>query len=496
MSKSVAKPSAAVLAMMHEWDIASCLMGGTGAMREAGKRFLPKWPNEAEKAWAVRRDTATLYPAYKRTVETLSAKPFSKPITKSEKMDARIIEWLDDVDQEGRNIDAFSAALTTSAISHGLTGILVEYPVVPAKQDQSAYTVAEEKAMNLRPYFVHIKAETLLGWKAKRVGSKWKLMQLRIMETVSEPDTADQFTEKESVQVRVLEPGTWATWRKNPTPIKEDDIWIPHENGSTSLDYIPFVPVYGQYHGFMRARPPMIELGYLNIKHWQSQSDQDTILHAARVPILVRTGVAQKYDSEGNIVSDELTIGSSAAVDLPIGATLGYCEHTGGAIGAGQTSIADLQEQMRQSGSEMVLVNRTAQATATEVAIDSGVSMSHLQMIALGVEDAIDDALEMMGDYVGIDEASVGEVTLFNDFVAQQLSDTSATMLLTACTSGVITKETYYKEMQRRGIIAADQTWEDESAALDAQGPPPGQTPTPAGPKPTNVAPIKAPAAA
>jgi hypothetical protein len=151
---------------------------------------------------------------------------------------------------------------------------------------------------------------------------------------------------------------------------------------------------------------------------------------------------------------------------------------------------------MRQSGSEMVLVNRTAQATATEVAIDSGVSMSHLQMIALGVEDAIDDALEMMGDYVGIDEASVGEVTLFNDFVAQQLSDTSATMLLTACTSGVITKETYYKEMQRRGIIAADQTWEDESAALDAQGPPPGQTPTPAGPKPTNVAPIKAPAAA
>jgi hypothetical protein len=36
----------------------------------------------------------------------------------------------------------------------------------------------------------------------------------------------------------------------------------------------------------MMGISPLRDLAYLNVKHWQSQSDQDTILHVARVPIL------------------------------------------------------------------------------------------------------------------------------------------------------------------------------------------------------------------
>ena len=55
----------------------------------------------------------------------------------------------------------------------------------------------------------------------------------------------------------------------------------------------------------MRGSPPLLNLALLNIKHWQSQSEQDNILHVARVPILSVYGLAE---------GQELTIGSSSAM--------------------------------------------------------------------------------------------------------------------------------------------------------------------------------------
>jgi hypothetical protein len=43
----------------------------------------------------------------------------------------------------------------------------------------------------------------------------------------------------------------------------------------------------------MRGSPPLLNLALLNIKHWQSQSEQDNILHVARVPLLVAYGLGK-----------------------------------------------------------------------------------------------------------------------------------------------------------------------------------------------------------
>ncbi len=36
-----------------------------------------------------------------------------------------------------------------------------------------------------------------------------------------------------------------------------------------------------------------MDLAYINIMHWQSQSDQDNILHVARAPILFGKGIPE-----------------------------------------------------------------------------------------------------------------------------------------------------------------------------------------------------------
>lgn len=65
MTLKVQDPSPAVTAMAAEWPISEALLGGTASMRRAGQAFLPKWPNEEQKAYDARLATATLFPAFK-----------------------------------------------------------------------------------------------------------------------------------------------------------------------------------------------------------------------------------------------------------------------------------------------------------------------------------------------------------------------------------------------------------------------------------------------
>ena len=69
--------------------------------------IFPQWPAEDKQnptSRAFRSATATLFPAYARTISVLTGKPFSKPITIGEDVQPRIAPWLEDVDLAGREI--------------------------------------------------------------------------------------------------------------------------------------------------------------------------------------------------------------------------------------------------------------------------------------------------------------------------------------------------------------------------------------------------------
>ncbi len=470
MAATVADKSPAILAMEHDWSLAAALMGGTRAMRAAKTTFLPKWPNEDQRMYDTRIATATLYPAYQQTVETLAAKPFSKPLTIGEDVPPEIKNWCEDIDLEGRNLHVFGSDLMESALGEGLTGILVDFPTRVRKNPDGSEAVipntqAAEKAAGLRPYMVHIKAGQLIDCQAARVNGKWSIQQLRFMECIQEPD--GEFGSTEIEQIRVLTPGVWTTWRKKKNAAGTAEDWTLHEGGVTTLDYVPFFPVYGKRTGFMLGKPPMIELGHLNVKHWQSQSDQDTLLHIARVPILVRTGMQDTVLPDGTMVKPELVIGGSAAVDLPKDATLSYCEHTGSAIGAGKTALDDLKSEMRQAGAEMLVIKPGSQ-TRIEAASENAKGMCALQRVALGLQDALNTALQCMADWVK--QPTGGHVSIFMDFGALTL-EAAVADLISLQQGGIISKETTFKEAQRRGTVSADVDFEEEQERIQAEGP-------------------------
>lgn len=443
--KTIRQTSALIDALSVDLDMIEALMDGTNAMRLGGEKWLPRWPKESEETYDARLSTAVLHPVFKRTVLVNAARPFSKPITLGDSTPQQIKDWADDLDLQGTSLAAFAVQIMAACLAKGWTGVLAEYPKADAIRTQ-----ADEKNAGVRPYCVHYPANSILGWKTAKGSDGLQLSQLRLLENV-EVDAGD-FATKIIEQVRLLTPGKWQTFRQDA---QDQTKWVEFESGTTTIDFIPFVFFYGIRKSFGVGLSPLRDLAYQNVEHWQSSSDQQTILHVARVPILF----AKCFD-EGT-----LTVGAgSAATADNEKSDLKYVEHSGAAIGAGKESLDDLQDRMRTTGAELISL-QPGLATATQVSSDNEATESLMQQIVEVFEESLEECLEFMAAWVNLDYDP--EVEIYKDFCVGTTSD--AGTLGSAVGTKTISKQTHFDELKRRDVLSLDLTWEEEQKRLASE---------------------------
>lgn len=427
-------------------------MGGTRAMRAAGETFLPKESAETAVAYNNRLRRATLFNAFKKTIADMTGRVFSKPVLLEKDMNAELVTYAEDIDLTGRHINVFARDVFYDALQTGIGYILTDMPKAVQRTDGLTATRADEAEAGIRPYLVYIPLERLIGWKSETIGGAETLTQIRILECVTEPD--GEFLEKEVEQIRVIEPGNWETWRKSETI---SDTWVLHESGTVGgPKNIPLVPVYINRTGFMTGSPPLEDLADLNVAHWQSQSDQRNILHVARVPILFGTGI----DHE-----DALEIGASSMIrNSNPAATLQYVEHTGHAIGAGDRDLKNLEFQMQAMGLQLLVENPGQ--TATGEVRDDVKENSTLASMALGLQDALEQAFGFMAQFKGLDAIKGGSIVVNKDFgVTGRMGDIQ--YLTQAVIAGKIDDQTYIEELKRRGALSDSVDSETVLARID-----------------------------
>ena len=452
--------SAAIAAMQPDWAKIDALRGGTKAMRAAKETYLPKFPAEDQESYDYRVKTSTLFNGLGRTLENMAAKPFAEAITFTD-LDPVAEEWLEDIDQCGNNVTVFGHSLFDEGLAKGMTHILVDVPATIDKDGNQLYpTKADEDAAGVRPYLVHIKPNQLIDAVPMRgPGGAQVIGQVRFMECVDEPAAAGEFGSTRIEQIRVLAPGSWATYRKSE---RDQTLWLLHEEGRTSIDFVPMVTYYTKRTGFMTATPPLLDLADLNIKHWQSSSDQDSILHTARVPILAITGLQD---------DDKVEIGAKAYLRLPINAEAKYVEHSGAAIDAGRISLQDLENQMRAMGAEL-LAETQVSTTATQNNIENTEQQCQLARMVQALEDTLDNALDMMHKWKKMEYK--GSLDIYDDFSSDAVLATAAPFviaLIQMVNNGLISKEDAFNEMQRYGIVNPDLVWKDVQSRISLEPP-------------------------
>lgn len=456
----VSTPKSCHQEMCEKAKLARTLMGGTRAMRTAGECYLPREPKESVTAYRNRLQRTTLYNAFRKAVQSLNGKLFAKPISLSEDTPEQIEELLESVDRQGdagRDYNRFLSHAMVDALAVGLTHVLVDVPPGPKGEsgEPLPLSVAEARALNLRPLWLHYKMEDLFYWTADGE----RLTQVRLREKVTVPD--GEWGEKEIAQIRVLRPGSFEVYREQRAASGKTE-WVLIEEGRTALDFIPLVTIYTNRTGFMTAEPLLQDLADLNVAHWQSASDQRHILHVARVPVLFATGWEDS-------TAGEQGVGPNVLIRQPQGATLQYVEHSGAAIQSGDDDLKNLEDRMSAMAMEP-LVPRTGNQTATAKAIDAAEATSILQDIAQGLKDSTEQLLVCTAAWIGIPAEQSGEVNVNADFSLRREDTAGLQELGKARDRGDLSRPQYLDELKRRDIIRPDMDYETNDTELESEG--------------------------
>lgn len=435
--------------MATTWELLHSLKGGTRAMRDAQETWLPMEPKERRDKYDLRLERSILYGAYTDTVRRLTSKPFSNPVVIEGVENSKLETMLNNVDKEGSDITQFAKRSFEASIDYGMSHILVDFPRM-----QPGATLKDEQGVF--PTWIHVPPPALIGWRYEKgsVGEN-VLTQIRILE--ERVEAVGQYNDEVIRTIRLYTPDMWQIWKWSPR-VKQ---WILDEEGIHSLGVVPLVTFYTNKEGFMMSKPPLEDLAWMNLAHWQSFSDQRNILRMARAGLLHTAGFSAN-EAKKIVIGPNALIKSKSAESK-----VTWVEMKGDAIKAGERDLEDLQERMTVLGLQPE-VARTQNSTATGKKIDESRVESDIQSWIRSCEGALFDAWQMSEHWMKMEHADAS-FKIFDDFALSAKSTDDIKALIQARTAKEITRKTFLEELKRRGLLSENVDVDKEIEELEEE---------------------------
>jgi hypothetical protein len=459
--QTVATESVAYEDMKGHWDLIHDLQGGTRAMRDASTTWLPMETAETPDAYQVRLDRSFLHPAYANTIQTIGSKPFVRPVSIQGQVPSQLDYLEADVNGAGQNLSQFAREVFDSLLNYGMTHIFVDYSKV---DDPEKTTKADEAEMGARVRFLNIKPPQLIAFlTAEDKGGAPLLEQIRYTETRVVRN--GEYADKKVNSIRVYGLRTWELWEEKVSENKKDTEYRMIAEGPHTFGRIPLATCYINQTGFMTALPTMEDLAWLNLAHWQSMSDQRNLLRYARIAILFGSGFTAEEIESGITVGADRLVGS-----VNPDAQLRYVEHSGSAIGSGEKDIEKLEERMEILGLQP-FIRSTGDVTATGRAIDEGKRISDVQAWIRSLENVLVEAYKLAAEWLKVKLPEDFKIDVFNDFGLTVKASTDIDALIRTRQAGEISRETFLREVKRRGLLSETVDVEEEAEIIEAEGP-------------------------
>ena len=480
-------PCPAYLEMARRWDLIDDLMGGTLRMRDValqGEKWLPRFAHEELDQYRKRVEISVLYNAFADTVSQLTAKPFSEPVNLGGDLPEEMADLEQNADRAGRSLHAVARDSFMDACKYGLTHFQIDMPARSA--DDPPTTREDQIEGRVRPSIIPRSARDVIGWRSKSLPSgAHVLTQVRIRECIEVAD--DGWGTKKQKQVLVLNapgddgsPGTWQRYREAKDGEKD---WQLEDAGTHTYPGVPFVTWYaGQRTGFMTALPPLEDLAWLNLRHWQSSSDQARILQFARAAAMVFVAGVKPQEGKANVIQF-MRIIENANPD----ASATMIEHSGAAVKAGEDDLRKIEERMETLGQQPFL-ERASDSTATGVRSQGSKTRTVIQSWIAEEENGLDEVLRIAAFFAEANLPEGIKVDIHSEFMDFGGDAQEIAQLITLKRESLITGKTLLEEIQRRRVLSEridaeteieDAAAEGPSLGLITAGPPSPQQPPP-----------------
>ena len=431
----------AILDMMKGWEIMKAVTEGTEYLRENSEAFLPLEPREDYTAYMARVNRAVFSPFTQRLIRAATGLVLRKPISLTGDP-----YWTDmfkmDVDGCKSDLDEYARRVLICSLTYGQSHILVDFPA-----PTGALSLAEERAQNRRPYWIEIDPTNLYGWRLDREVNYGSIIQARIAEKAVVP--SGEFGEQVYDQVRVIEPGKYRVYRK-VSPKKdlinlEDEAYAGNfdgpedekdyelvNSGEFSLGEVPLVSIYSGKTDTLTSKPPLLDIAYLNLAHFQRQADLIHSLHVASQPMLVLEG----WDDQ----TKDMSISVNYAMATQPGNKVYYVEPASSAFEAQTNEVQELQLQMATLGISTLSQQKFVAESADARRLDRVDTNSMLSMVSLELEQKLQKVFNLSADYLGI---SPPEVKISRDFDIERLIGQDVAALTSLFDQKVIDREEF-----------------------------------------------------
>jgi len=431
----------AVMDMVKGWEIMKAVTNGTEYLRDNSEAFLPLEPREDYTAYLSRVNRAVFSPYTQRLIRAATGLIMRKPITL-----VGDSYWTDifakDVDGCGSDLDEYARRVLICSLTYGQSHVLVDYPA-----PTGALSLAEERAQNRRPYWIEIDPTNIYGWRLDREVNYGSIIQVRIAEKAVVP--SGEFGEQVFDQVRVIEPGKFSIYRKvSPKkdlinlqdttyagnfdgPENEKDYELV-DSGVFSLGEVPLVSVYSGKTDTLTSKPPLLDIAYLNLAHFQRQADLIHSLHVASQPMLVLEG----WDDQ----TKDMSISVNYAMATQPGNKVYYVEPASSAFEAQTNEIQELQLQMATLGISTLSQQKFVAESADARRLDRVDTNSMLSMVSLELEQKLQKVFNLSASYLGIEPP---EVKISRDFDIERLIGQDITALTSLFDQKVIDREEF-----------------------------------------------------
>jgi hypothetical protein len=446
--------------MISSWMMIETLLGGTRSMRHAASEYLPQHAEESDTNYNERLHVNILFNAMEITLDHFVGRPFSDPVKFNKDVPEVMVDHGINIDLQGNDITTFCRDWFRTGLAKGFCHVMVDMPQM--NPDAVPMTLADDREGGRRPFWMRIEPENMIFAEADIVQDsqtgelrEW-FTHVRLRENVIE---RVGFAEVVHERIRVLMPGFFEVWQLFKQKGGKTE-WRIIETGETGIDFIPIITFYSQRDGFAMSKPPLEDLAYLNIRHWQSMSDQINVLTVARFPMLAVAGATDQSGTDMRIGPRQLL-----ATRDPNGRFY-YVEHTGKSIAAGWEELKNLEENMEAYGSTF-LKKMPGNETATGRALDSAESITPLQDMVNRFIDSVNNALRIHAVWLGQTEG--GTVTILNDFGPEEADKMGIDLLQSLRKDKDISRKAVIKEAQRMGAITDDYDVDEDFKQLQLE---------------------------
>jgi hypothetical protein len=449
-----------VTAAQPMWRRADDLLGGTDAMRLAAEAHLPRFEGEPDPNYKTRLNSTVLNNFYRTMMLNMVGVMTADPVT----LEGSSLpeEFLNDVDRQGRDLNAFAAHHLSMLLTRGALHILTDYPLNPGVQ-----TLAEQRAAGLRPYWCVIPpANVVDAFTASEAGVE-RITHVRWKETATKlgPDFARVTVETIRVLNYASDGVSYEVWTRD----RPSADYQQQEGGARplraerdkSLPEITWVPILADRREGWRSIAPLDDVAHKNIEHWGSASDQRNILRVSRYPMRVEigtqapirvTGPGMTLHSQGRQSADNQDV------------VFSYIEPEGTGIAAGERDLAQIVQDAEMLG--VRLLAKPMQRAASDAAADLARDKSPLQNVAKTLEDGLQRALQHVALWYGMEPAAAGTVKVPRDFGVSADEAKAIETLLKMRAAGDISRRTLWSEARQLGYLTTDFDHDEEDQRI------------------------------